>query len=293
MEAFVDLFSSREQAAIIWLVLILILMLFRKNLREDLYSLLKAFLRAKILILLLLMSSYVSVVAYLLSGVGLWNVNLLKETVFWLVGTALLSLFHVVGASKKDRYFLQMTADNLKFVLVLVFLIDFYSFSLPVELAVIPILVLLIAGSVYAEKERDFQSGKNLFDLMLSLWIVFVVGYVLVRAFGDYKNLLTGDNLLALLLPFFLTLLWLPFLYLFAVFVAYENVFVRIDIMVGSRSKQLARVTKWELFRKFLFNVRELNDFSRQSGSRLAKIQSEEELVEILIGSSATVHEQV
>lgn len=278
---FLNLLTTREQAVIIWTAIFLIFALLQENLRKAIFGVLKVFFQRKIFIPFSAMLLYIALVVHLLSQIQLWNVFLLKETIFWVFGTALV-LFMNLNKASEDGYFRRIISDNLKVVLVLMFLINFYTFSLFVELILLLLLVFTVAISTYAGIKKEYQSVKKAANFILSAWGVFVAIFVFKGVLYSYQNLLTADNLLAFSLPLILTFALLPFLYFFAVFMTYETLFIRIEAMIGRRDKQLADSTKRKILKTFTLNLKKLNRFSNESSGKLSGIRSEQELKDII-----------
>ncbi len=185
-------------------------------------------------------------------------------------------------AHEDDHYFRKIVSDNLKLVLVLVFIINFYTLHLLAELILVPVLFMIVAMSAVAEMKEGYAPVKKLVDFILGAWGIFLVVFTLSSVLNDYQNLLTMDNLRTFLLPLYLTLAFLPFLYSFAIFMAYENIFVRLNISIGKRDEELLRIAKRKMFCAFGFNLGKLNKFSKENTVKLWSLKNEEELREII-----------
>jgi len=284
MKLYFDLFTTRELATIIWVSVFIIWLLFLKSTRQAILGLLKAFLRRQIIIAFLMMFLYVAFVVYLFSQIKLWDCFLLKDTVFWFFGIGFVLFMSLNKANENEHYFRKIAIDNLKLVLVLIFLVNFYTFSLPIELILIPVLFFIVAMNTYAGMKKEYEVVKKITNFVLIGWGIFLLVFVLVSVFGDYQNLLTIDNLRSFLLPLFLTSAFLPFLYGFAVFMAYENLFVRLNFLIDKRDKRLLRAVKRKIINAFGINLRQLNRFSKENISKLWGLRSEDELREIIKG---------
>ncbi|MDD4399742.1 MAG: hypothetical protein PHS01_09360 [Dysgonamonadaceae bacterium] len=282
MGSFLKLFTTREQAIIIWVAVFLIWLLFQKNLRNSLAGLLHAFFQKKILAAVLMMIFYVGLAVYLLSRIHLWDVVLLKDAIFWVIGTAFILFLNLNKATEDKDYFRKILLDNLKFILILTFLINFYTFSLIVELITLPIIVIIAAMSVYAGTKKEYLPAKKLADFLLSAWGIFLIIYATIQVLSNYQKFLITDNFLAFLLPILLTVALVPFLYGFAVYMTYEGLFTRIDFLIGKNNQQLADFGKHKILRSFRLNLRKLNKFSKESGVQLLKINNEEDFVVLI-----------
>lgn len=284
MKLYFDLFTTRELAIIIWVAVFIIWLLFLGNTRKAILGLLKAFLHRQIIIAFLIMFLYVAFIVYLFSQIKLWDYSLLKDTIFWLFGVGFVLFMNLNKANENEHYFRKIVVDNLKLVLVLIFLVNFYTFSLLTELILIPVLFFIIAMNTYAGMKKEYEAVKKITNFALGIWGIFLLVFILVSVFGDYQNLLTIDNIRVFLLPLLLTFAFLPFLYGFAVFMAYESLFVRLNFSIGKRDKRLLRVAKRKIINAFGINLGQLNRFSKENISKLLGLRSEDELREIIKG---------
>lgn len=282
MDFFFDLFTTREQAIIIWIAIFLVWVLFQKNIRTAIFGLFRAFFQKQIAVAFAAMFLYVALIVFLFSKIQLWDISLLKNTIFWLLGTAFVLFMNLNRVHEDDHYFRKIVSDNLKLVLVLVFIINFYTLHLLAELILAPVLFMIVAMSAVAEMKEGYAPVKKLVDFILGAWGIFLVVFALSSVLNDYQNLLTTDNLRTFLLPLYLTLAFLPFLYSFAIFMAYENIFVRLNISIGKRDEELLRIAKRKMFYTFGFNLGKLNKFSKENTVKLWSLKNEEELREII-----------
>ena len=78
-----NLFNNREIATAIWLLVIFILMLFKRDIRKSLLDVIKAFFKIKILSSIFLMIAYTTGIVFVLYQINFWNISLLKDTVVW------------------------------------------------------------------------------------------------------------------------------------------------------------------------------------------------------------------
>ncbi len=282
MKSFLTLFTTREQAIIIWIAVFIVWALFHKSVRSSIHGLIKAFLQKQIVLAFSLMFLYIALVVFLFSLAQLWDLSLIKDTIFWVVGIAIILFINLNKAHEDYHYFRRIVSNNFKFVLVLIFIINFYTFHLLAELILAPLFFVIISISVVAEMKEGYAPVKKIVDFILSLWGIFLVIFTTIRALTDYRNLITLDNLQAFLLPIFLTLALLPFLYSIAVFMAYEHIYTRLNISLGKRDKELLGIAKRKIFSAFGFNLRKLNRFSKENTTKLWGLRSEEELENIL-----------
>lgn len=279
-----DTFNNREIALIIWILIFLIWMLFKKNfwivfkkdLRVSLFNFLKILTSKKIIILIFSMLLYVFLIIFMLHKIGFWNVSMIKDTIFWTFGVAFIMLINSDKANKDEHFFRKILLDNIKLIIVLEFIINLYVFNLVVELILIPILFIVVMMSAFAEtKKENMQVKKAMGFILVIIGICFII-FVTYNIIIDFKGFASLDNLRGFLLPPVLTTFYLPFAYFMALFMIYETFFLRINILI-SKNKALTKYAKRKILEECHFNLRKLNIFSKKL--KFCEINSENDLL--------------
>ncbi len=76
-------FNNREVASAFWLLVFAVWILQKPNVRKSLGGALRAFCHPKVLAPVCLMLLYVVGIVTLLATIGIWTVDLLKDTIIW------------------------------------------------------------------------------------------------------------------------------------------------------------------------------------------------------------------
>jgi len=278
---YIDTFNNREKAIIVWLVIFLVWALLQKNVRSSFLGVLKALFQKKILTVLVAMLLYVGLVVFIFYKIQFWDVFLVKDTVFWILGVAFILLMNANKATQDKHYFRKILLDNLKLILVLEFIINLYTFNLWIELILVPLLFLIVAMGAVAEFKKEYMPVKKIIDSILSFFGILLIIFALFKIFGDYRGFATTDNLRSFLLPLLLMLAYLPFLYLFTLLMAYENLFVRLDIFL-KENKTLANFAKRKIFRLCFFDLGKLNRFAKESTSNLLNLKDKNDILSLV-----------
>src|SRR2546421_9768941 len=157
MEYIVNFFNNREKALIIWILIVLVLLLANKDIRPSFLSVLKALFATKIVIALLVMLAYISLVVFAAYTVHFWDLSLLKDTIMWVLGTAVIMFVNYDKAIKESHYFKKVLLDNVKLVILLEFIINFYVFNLVVELLLVPVLFAIAALLAISGTKKEYK----------------------------------------------------------------------------------------------------------------------------------------
>lgn len=269
--------NNREISILVWCLIGLMFLLTKKDIRDNIGQMIKLFFGWKLMISHLLMAGYITGIVLILSNIGLWNQSLLKDTLVWAFFGAFVVLVKSIKGSTESGFFKNEILDNIKVVAIIEFISNTYTFSLVTELILIPILTFWVAISATASLKKESLRVKVLADVILIIiGLVFLV-YALNEAITDYKNFTSVNNLLSFVLPLILTSLFIPFLYLELLWMAYEDFFVRVN---GSFRKNptLRKSVKQAIFKYCSFNLYKVRKFAK--AMRVFNIETE---IDVLI----------
>lgn len=194
---------------------------FRKDFLPILTSLFsKIFLKLYVVFL-----SYGVLMVAFLRWLGIWDIQLLKDTLIWMVFAGL-PLMYRAGRSKDLRaYFKEMTSSLLTITVVIEFLIGLHTFSFWKEFLFAPIFLFLVLLLAFAEA-RD--SAKEVILLFRRVILVLMIGVIVAEffyVFGHFNEFLNWDYFWQFWLPMELSLLLIPFIYGTVLYMRFEDIF--------------------------------------------------------------------
>jgi len=256
-----ETFSNREIAFSIWLSIIIVYLLSKNNIRSSVIKFLKVFFGTKILEIYLAMTVYVLLLIAILSYTNIWHPSLLKETIFWYFGIAIILVFNANKIYKYEDHFIKILKDNLKFTVLLEFIITLYSFSLVIELILTPIIMLIVMVSAFSEIKKEYHQFKKVFNgLLFMIGLLFIL-YAMYSIVTDIDSFANESNVRSFLTPLILTFLFAPFVYLFALLMSYEDYFIRLKIFIKNKNDH--KYAKWKVLASFNFRLWEFNKFAK------------------------------
>lgn len=273
--------SSREVAIFVWLIILFLWAIRHKSVRKSLLQVCGAFLNWKIFVLIIATFIYSSLVILFLYNLKIWEPFLIKDTIYWFIGTAFVLLINSAKATQKKGFFKKVFLDNLKAVVLLEFIVNFYTLNIFAELLLVPILFILGGMHAMTETKIEYTSVKKLLDLCISVIGTFFIVYALANIIGDYQGFITMKNIKTFALPPILTAAFIPFIYLFALFIAYENLFVRLGFFIKN-NHSLLRFAKIKIFQHYHFNLPKLNAFAQKSSQDLIKLNSKKDVLQMI-----------
>jgi len=144
----------------------------------------------------------------------------------WTLTAASITLFRINEVRENKKYFRQAVNDNFKFSLILEFITGLYTFSLPVELILLPIMALIGMMLAVAETDTKYDSTKKFLNGIVSMVGLITIIYCIYKTVEGFKEFTTLENLINFALPIFLAIWFLPFIYFLSLYMECENNFV-------------------------------------------------------------------
>jgi len=276
--------TSREIAVLIWMLVAGVIALLNKMIRSSLGAMLRAFFQPAIVTIFILMIVYVVGLVLALQAVHLWSPTLLKETTIWLLFVGFPLAFSSFASQESGGEFSSVIIDALKLTVLVEFLVDSYTFPLPVELLFVPLITILLMLRGYASAfQKHFQVESLLGWVQAFIGIVIIV-FVVGRVVVDLDNLLTIQTAQELLIAPAMSVLLIPFVYAVLIYLSYESLFI---VLKAGQEKDddLVRYTKWRLVTHLLLSVRGIRDFHRAHGFQLVSIHDKKDVDRIIDGS--------
>jgi hypothetical protein len=180
-------------------------------------------------------------VAALVAGgqrIGLWEPWLLKGTIFWFITSGMVFWINAANVVRPD-FFRSTLVAALGTALVLEFYLNLYVFSLPVEVILLPTVALLGAVSAFAAGKDEYRAAKRLTDAILAIIGFGVFARVTIGVIGNWPDAAQVDAAQELILPVWLTLGVVPFIYSFGLIMSYETAFSRVGNFTKDRRRRL------------------------------------------------------
>jgi hypothetical protein len=255
-----QIFSNRELSSIIWILLFILVLQFNKPTRKATVNLFKAFFVPTIITVNLFALLYSSSIIYLLFRFRFWDLTLLKDSIYWFIGSGFIILFNLLKANKEKDFFKNMLRDNLKLILILGFIINIHQFGLVTELILLPILFFLAMMQVVAEREERTEKVKTLIEWIFAIFGLIVLGFSIRDIWVDFQGFVNISNLESFLLPIILSITFIPFAYIVALYMNFELLFIRLGLFLKNKKK--LRYAKWRTIFKSRLSLKKLNVIS-------------------------------
>lgn len=230
LQTVLDSVNTREAAAAIWLAVLAILVLVTKSTRGSAIGVLTALVKPVLLVPLAIAALYAAAEIMLLNRWGLWSIANLKTTILWLVTFAFVTMFEVATAKDQAAGLAKITRDVVSVTAALVFVTGLHTFALIVELIALPVITLIALTGEFAKRQLEHAQVARLLGCTTSAIGFYYLGFSLFRTVEQSQKAATWATASEFVIPVLLSLGFLPFLYAWRTYVAYNSMFATISI---------------------------------------------------------------
>lgn len=264
MQSVIESLSYREIAIFFWTAIFLLFVLMKKDVRVSIAGIFKMFFGSIIGLIFFTLVVYVSILIFGLWKISAWDISLLKDTIMWFLTVALV-LFYRANIVETKGYFKKIILDAIKLTAILEFIVSNYTFGLVAELILTPIvglvaIILAFTQTMY-KNEQKYQPTIKFLTYILTVAGLCYMGYAILKAITGIAELLVIGTMQQLLLTPILTILVTPFIYMLAVWIHYETLFVNLRIRVNDKS--MLRKIRRSIIRTAGFSIDKIVAISR------------------------------
>jgi hypothetical protein len=260
-----DQINARDAALLSWLAVLLVWVVWglvrRSSLSDAAIGIVRALAAVKVWTLVLSVMLWLSAIVYLAAQVGLWDTRLMKDTVvIVLVGgltAGFKALDHTTGKSNWRTHLRSLAT----LVVVVQFVSNLEPFPYLVELALVPLAVLLGGVQAVASGSDEYRSARGLINgliITLGLAILSWSAYRVLASIGTADWDKIGKSFA---LAFWLPAALVPAVYLVALAMQYGQIFL---MMRSVRRPSL--VARLDLYLHHGLSLRRLRAFSQTPG---------------------------
>jgi hypothetical protein len=259
--------TTRQLAMVIWLAIFVCGALTIRDVRSSAWSMLGTIFGSKLVVLFAAIIAYDVAIVWLLWRVGYWGPSMLYDTVVFVAvgGISSVSKAAKQGVTFDGRFYLATILVNLEVTVVITFLSDLFPFNFWIEFfLVIPLATLVVLLVVVSAYKKGAESVHRFLIGLQSLLGLLLIAYVVWQIVRNYGQLLHPEVLFAFGLPFVMSVLFVPALFLICCLFAYEDAFLHVSLRERDDCG-LAHWKKRRLFLRFNLNLKALQTFRRSS----------------------------
>jgi len=256
------IFSTRETATIIILVILLILFLFDRRVRSSLLNLLKCALSPNLVKAAVLFMLYALIFAAVFALTPLWKWIYLKDIVFWVIFAGFPLCFNAINADLKSGYFRNTIVTHLKLMVLVEFIISSYTFSLIAELFLIVFTTFIALIDAFAGVNDEYKGVKKFTSFILAVIGISTFILSINHLIISIVEINAIDMLISFLIPIVYLFIFIPVAYLFAIYARYESLYMRMSFK-EPKNKKTIRWHHWEVFKTCKFSYNKIDLFNQ------------------------------
>lgn len=267
-----DIFSTRELATAFWVGAILIAVgmaiVTNKKIRQGFIGVLKCFFNRKLRKLWEIYLSYIGIITLMFSRFPIWKNIYLKDIILWTLFSGLTICMNAVAGEADEKYISKVLKDNIRFTVVTEFLLSTFTFSLWVELIIIPIMTAITLLDVVAAQKSETVAVHKLLQSVIAfigLCLVFQTVKVGIR---EYRELNVTNTLVSFFIPIVYLLLVTPLEYAFELYSKYEMLFIQMHFKEPS-DKMVRRKRHLKVIKVCGLSVKRIMLFQKQCIPRM------------------------
>jgi hypothetical protein len=230
MNEIIQSVSNREWAALLWFVVLLVAINVKADIRRSFFGVLRAFCQPMIVGPLFLAAIYAAGEIFLLWRFDWWSIANLKSTVLWLVTFACVGMFEIVSIKDHKVGLWKIARDIITITVIFLFITELHSFPLVVEIVALPIVTFLVIMNEVAKLKPEHAPVSKFLGTIVGLIGISYFAFSIWTTTAKFAETATWANALEFLIPIALSVGFLPFLYAWRVWVAYNSTFATISI---------------------------------------------------------------
>lgn len=211
------IFNNREISVILWsIVLLVVVSIKQKGFGKSLRSLAETVLRMWRYFLLLIM--YVGTSIFFLYRINIWDISYIKITIFWFFGSALVMFINSMKFVTEKSYLKKIIIDTIGVTVLVSFVSNFYSFSLWLELLLVPFVALLAGMLAVASFKHELKRVGKLSKWSLTGLGLFVLLTSLYKTIVHFDSFAKISTLQEFIIPILLSIMFVPFTYVLSLY---------------------------------------------------------------------------
>lgn len=228
--------NSREISTLVWLALFLGWVLRNADVRSAVIGFLRALVAKPILISLAAMAAYIALCVSALSALRLWEPANLKTTLVWALTFAFATMMELNRVTEDETFYRKTVRETVGLTVALVFITQFFTFSLPFELFLVPFFAVLGVLQVFSGTKQEWALVHKLLTSILTLVGLGVLIHAIYQLTQHWAEFATLSTMREFAVPILLSMLFLPFIFALSIYSVYERVFTRVGFYVTDQA---------------------------------------------------------
>lgn len=258
-----DIFSTREIAIVFWSLTFAGSMLINKEIRRSIAGIIKIIFSKAILAPFLVILIYLKILLLLfIFKFKMGEYIDLKEVILWVLFSGVPLCYGVINKEPNKDYIKEIIKDNIKFIILLEFIISTFTFPLKIELVIVPIFTVLFLLETVSSMKKEYKDVNKFISYILAISGFIILYKSLSLAIKNYKELSSIESLVSILTPIVLSVLYIPIIFIFRIYFNYNNILYRFKIKIQFRFKVIKNNISNKKNNKYSYEVQRVEDIS-------------------------------
>lgn len=275
------IFSTREIASFIYILLFIIYTLTNKQFRNSTFNIIQTVCTPKLIIPFILVLLYACFIVFFLIKFPLWNWIYLKDIIIWVFFAGIPVCFNAVNKTISEHYFKNMLTDNLKFAALVEFFTGTFTFNLILELIILPVITFFILMQTFSKHKEEYQFAHKVLDYIVTILGFLILSFTAKLAINSYKNIEGTQIIVSFFLPLVFSLLYLPIAHGFAIYSKYELLFIHMRLHEPN-NKKIKWNHRWKVISVCKFSYNKICIFSSKYVKKMYVAMSDNEFDSII-----------
>lgn len=223
------MFNPREQALIIWLIVLIVFALSIKGVRSSIPNIIKSLFGLIKHPIFVITNSYIVLMFFVMYYFRILEVGVIKDYILWIF-MALYPLISRISSKYIDVNIKQLVVESFKLSIIPLFIINEYTLSIWAELAIVPILALIGGLIAVAERDLKYLQVKKLMNFILMIFgFIFIIAAIrgFISSIHDTTKIEFWEKMFIDIIGI---LLHAPLLFLLQYMCLYEHIIIRTNI---------------------------------------------------------------
>ena len=276
-----SILSTREWATLIWGCIFMLYVLCHWEIRKSLWNVIVIFSDKKLRILWEIILLYVLTITMVFCYLPIWENIYIKDIIIWFLFSGLIYCMNAVSSEADETYIKKILKDNLKFTMILEFFMSTFTFNIWIELAIIPVITIIIVMNVIAERKEEYKSVHKLLDSILAIAGFWIFYETIKIGINEYRQLNIINTLVSFIIPIVYLILIIPLEYILELYSKYEVLFLRMTFK-EEKDKRIRLHHRTAIFRECNFSVRKILLFQREYMIQMYALMKEDEFNQLM-----------
>jgi hypothetical protein len=171
--------NGREMAVLVWSGIALLWVLSRPTMRSPVWNLVKSVFQPLIIGTLLGLAAWVAGCAWVAEQFGVWETQLINETVWWFLATGLVLWFSLPRVTEEDRFFRKAVQRVVALGLLGEVFINLVVLPFGIELFLVPFITILVTLEAFVSGQPEYAQAQKPIEWVSALIGLGLFTYVL------------------------------------------------------------------------------------------------------------------